>query len=168
MYHFTFFLKAMLGLHCCMGFSLVAVSKGTLCCDVWFLTVMTPLVAEQQLQLPGSRAHGLSSCGAWAGLVAPQHVGSSQIRDQIQVDSLLMSHQGSPHFTFLAVIWKCCFLYTLANKVCYNFLCLSIQKKKVWYYDILFLSTYRPNSELRSEYISTEGSIVSLSHCSKY
>ena len=68
--------SAVLGFHCCVGFSLVAMH--------WLLIVVASLVPEhglqsiwalvglqqlctqaQQLQLPGSRAQP-SSCGAWA------------------------------------------------------------------------------------------------------
>ena len=78
---------ATLGLCCCLGFSLR-----------WLLL----------LPSTGSRGRSFSSCG-WkavehrcAGLVAVPHVGSSWIRDQTlhwQVDSLWLSHQGSPELT---------------------------------------------------------------------
>ena len=74
---------AMLGLCCCLGFSLR-----------WLLL----------LPSTGSRGRSFSSCG-WkavecrcAGLVAEPHVGSFWIRDQTlhwQVDSLWLSHQFS-------------------------------------------------------------------------
>ena len=83
-----------LGLLCCVGFSLVAESRGYSLVVVWgLLTVEASLVLE----------HRLNSCGAQA--VSPQHMGSSQIRDQIhvhwQADSLPLSHQGSPLLHFL-------------------------------------------------------------------
>ena len=72
----------MLGLHSCVGFSLVAEGRG--CSAVHeFLAVMALLA-----QHTGSRARGLQSTGSllWLpGLVALQRVGCSQIRDQTRV-----------------------------------------------------------------------------------
>jgi len=80
----------MLGLPCCTGFSLVAVHE--------FLVVVTSLVAEHGLwsaQASVVVASGLSICSYQAlenrlscgvhDLVAPQHVGSSRIRDGTHV-----------------------------------------------------------------------------------
>ena len=78
---------------CCAGFSLGVVGGGcSLVAVPGLLIVVASLVAEHSLW--GMRASvaappGLSSCGSWAlehgsivvALVAPRHVGSSQIRD---------------------------------------------------------------------------------------
>ena len=91
--NFIYLFLAVLGLCCCVGFPLVMTSRG---------------------YSPGSRHKGFSSCSSRAlehrinscvtrayGLVAPQHVGSSWIRDHTccllhwQVGSLPLSHQGS-------------------------------------------------------------------------
>ena len=75
------------------------------------------------LQSTSCRSARFSSCGSWVlehrpdsctSLAAPQHVGSSQIRDWTsvlhwQVDSLPLSHQGSPwNFLFFVgrVPWR--------------------------------------------------------------
>lgn len=82
----------MLGLHCCMVFSLVAVSGNyfLLCCmsfsSQWLLLLWSTgsrAQGLQQLQLPGSRAQAQY---LWCtGLVAPWHVGSSWMTDQTRV-----------------------------------------------------------------------------------
>ena len=80
----------MLGLHSCVGFSLVAEGRGYSAVHE-FLTVMALLA-----QNTGSRARGLQQLwflgsraqAPWLwlpGLVALQHVGCSQIRDQTRV-----------------------------------------------------------------------------------
>ena len=84
----------LLSLHCCAGFSLVAVNRGySLVEGRWFLIeVASPVVLAlgcvdfsgcgiwpQLLQFPGSRAQAQR---LWhMGLPAPPHVGSSWIRD---------------------------------------------------------------------------------------
>ena len=79
---------AVLGLRCCVGFSLVAESRGSRgAVALGLLTVEASLVAEhtsrtlgpQKLQAPGSRAQDQSL--RRTGLVALQRVGSSWIRD---------------------------------------------------------------------------------------
>ena len=61
----------MFGLHCCVGFSLVAESGGS---------SLTAMLGRLLLRNTGSRAHGLQQL--WhRGLVASQHVGNFQIRD---------------------------------------------------------------------------------------
>ena len=104
---------AMLGLHCCVGFSLAAVSRG------YSLVVMCQPFICRDFSCCRARAlghAGFSSCGSqtlehklnnWhAGLAAPQPVGSSKIRNQTcvswQVDSLPLSHQGIPQWLFLS------------------------------------------------------------------
>ena len=76
---FIYLFLPRLGLHCCSGFSLVAVNGGFSL--RWLLL----------LQSTGSRHTGFSSCGSWAlehrinscgqdAYVAPWHVGISQTR----------------------------------------------------------------------------------------
>ena len=95
----------MLGLSCYSGFSLVAVSGG--CPEV---AVSELLIAEaslalehrfrelrlQHLQLPGSRAQGqfTVSCSSACGILPDQELNSCLLHGQ--VDSLPLSHQGSP------------------------------------------------------------------------
>ena len=93
---FNLFL-AVLGLHCCSGFSLVVASGR------YSLVAVASLAVKHGLQVgqvSGVAAHGLCSCGSQAlehrqaqqlwclGLVAPRHVGSSQIRNQTHVFSI--------------------------------------------------------------------------------
>ena len=84
LFHFIYLVTAGLGPHCCAGFSLVVVNRG--CSPV---AVHGPLLLWsmgfrvhrlQQLQFEGSVLV--------AGLVASQHVGSSQIRDQTHVSCI--------------------------------------------------------------------------------
>ena len=58
--NFSYLFMVLLGLHCCVGFFLVVVCGG-FSCSSWTLE------------------HRLDGCGT--GLVALQHVGSSQTRD---------------------------------------------------------------------------------------
>ena len=81
----------MLGLCCCLGVSLLAVSRGcSLVTEDRLLTAVASLAADprhtdfstwaQQFQLPGSRAPALQ---LWhTGLVSSGNVGSSGIRGQ--------------------------------------------------------------------------------------
>jgi len=56
---FIYLFWAVLGLHCCMGFSLVAASRGYLLIAGWgVLIAVASLVAGHGLQ-------GFSSCGSW-------------------------------------------------------------------------------------------------------
>ena len=95
---------AVLGLCCCAAFSLAAVGRGfSLVVVRRFLLVLTSLIEEHRLQVEQASVAavpGLQSTGS-IGSVVLWHMGSSQIRDQVcllhwQVDSLLLSHQGSP------------------------------------------------------------------------
>ena len=80
---------AVLSLHCCAGFSLVAMSRSypSLQC-MGFSLRWLPL-----LQSIGSRVHRIQQCGSWAlenqlwytGLVGSWCVGSSWIRDQTHI-----------------------------------------------------------------------------------
>ena len=89
---FIWLFLAVLGLCCCTGFPLVAASGGhSLVALCRLLLAVASFVAEHRLQgvqtsimwLLGSRARTEQlQC---TGLVAPQHVGSSQIRDQTHV-----------------------------------------------------------------------------------
>ena len=80
----------MLSLYCCLGFSLVAVSKGSflLWCSGFSLQWLLLLWSS------GSRHMGFSNCCAWAqqlqltGLVAQRQVWSSQTRDQTHVSCI--------------------------------------------------------------------------------
>ena len=63
---------AVLGLGCCVGFSLVAVSRGYSLVEHGLLIVVASLVAEHRLQgvqASAVVARGLSSCGIWAQLL---------------------------------------------------------------------------------------------------
>ena len=75
--HFIYLFLAVLGLCRCMGFSLVAASGGcSLGAVLRLLIVVASLVAE----------HKLSNCDI--GSVAPQHVGSSQIRARTHISCI--------------------------------------------------------------------------------
>ena len=99
---FMYLFLAVLGLQCCMGFSPAVASYSLVVASYSLVVVhglrivLASLVAEHRLQ--GMQAsvvaarglssysswgleHRLNSYGAW-GLVSPQHMGSSQIRDQ--------------------------------------------------------------------------------------
>ena len=88
------YLLAVLGLHCCVGFSLLGWAGATLHCSAWAshcggfscCRAQAPgtqaiAVAARGLRVWGSQAleHRLSGCAAWA-FVALQHVVSSWIR----------------------------------------------------------------------------------------
>ena len=77
---FIYLFLAVLGLCCCAGFSLVAVS-GLLVAE-WLLLLQSLDSRHEGFSSCGSRAleHRLSSCGDRA-LLASRHVGSSWIRD---------------------------------------------------------------------------------------
>ena len=102
----------MLGPCCCAGFSLVAVSEGYSgwpasrcsgfsCSGAWALGLGASVVVARGLSSCGSRAlkHSLGSCGPQAYLL--HHMwdlpdqGSNLCLLYWQVDSLLLSHQGS-------------------------------------------------------------------------
>ena len=81
----TYVFLAALGLRCCLGFCLVS--------GLGLLTMTASLVVEQGLQ--GMRA----SVAAAHGLVAQQHVGSSQSRDQTRVSCTgrqILDHRAPP------------------------------------------------------------------------
>ena len=86
---FIYLFLAALGLHCYVGFSLVAVSGGYSLVAVFRLLITVAFLAVGM----GSRPRGLSSRGSWAlehrlnscgarGLAAPRQRGSSQTRDR--------------------------------------------------------------------------------------
>ena len=86
----------MLGLRCCVGFPLVAARGGyspVVACG--FLTSVASLVGEHRLQGTGSVVvvQGLS-CPEACGIFLDQGAKSGLLH--WQVDSLLLSHQGSP------------------------------------------------------------------------
>ena len=89
----------MLGLHCCMGFSLVALSGVH-----GFFIAVASLVEHglQGAQASVVVAHGLS-CPAARGIFP--HQGSNPRPQHWQEDSLLLSHQGSPWTEFLMLFW---------------------------------------------------------------
>ena len=80
----------MLSLHCCLGFSLVAVSRGYASLGCSHFSLQWPLL----LGSTGFRHMGFSNCTAWSqelqftGLVAQRQVWSSQTRDQTHVSRI--------------------------------------------------------------------------------
>ena len=98
--HVTFFEKnfiylvlAVLGLGCCVGFSLVVVSGGCSASEHWFRAQRL-----QCMQLRGFRAQPQQLWGTASA--TPQHVGSSQIGIKPMSpasagNSVPLSHQGS-------------------------------------------------------------------------
>lgn len=107
-YQFTFFFPV-LDLHCCVGLSLVVVSRGySLSWGVWpshcadFSCCRAQSLRHTDLSNWssgwGSEAleHTFNSCGTI--LAALRHLGSSQIRDQTQADFLSLSQSiGKPY-----------------------------------------------------------------------
>ena len=75
------------GLHCCVGFSLVAASRGAMwlwcagCSLQWFPLLQSTRPRMRSLQLLQLLAHRLNSCG-YTGSAALWHAESSQTRDQ--------------------------------------------------------------------------------------
>ena len=110
---------AVLGLHCCGCFSLVAAGGGhSLVAVLCLFTVMTNLIAEHrlqdawasavvahELQSTGSAAvvHG-PSCSAACGILLVQ--GSNPCPLHWQVNSLPLSHQGSPSLSVLKFLFS--------------------------------------------------------------
>ena len=103
----------MLGLHCCTGFSLVAASGVSSLVAVSRLLIAVAFpVAERRLQ--GVRASVVVAPGLWStgsavvvyglsgspacGVFLDQGLNARALR--WQVDSLLLSHQGSPEVIF--------------------------------------------------------------------
>ena len=107
----------MLGLPCCAGLYLVAVSRGySLAAVSGLLIAVASLLVEHRLSV-----FGLNNCGMWASVVAAQGLqstGSIVVAHELsccmvcgvfldqglnpcflhwQVDSLPLNHQGSPH-----------------------------------------------------------------------
>ena len=86
-HNFIYLPMAVLGLRCCVGFSLVVVNWGCSLAPVVVLGFSLPWLLL--LQSTASRCEGFSSCGSLAlenelsscgtGLVALRHVGSSRI-----------------------------------------------------------------------------------------
>ena len=119
----------MLGLHCCMGFSLVAASGGPLsdcgtraspcggfsCCEAQALGSQSSAVVVPRLQSTGSAvvAHGLNCCTA-CGVLLVQ--GPNLCLLHWQADSLPLSHQGNPEI----LPFKKCFALILSCR--YNML----------------------------------------------
>ena len=97
---------AVLGLHCCIGFSLVMASRGySLVAVCRLLITMTSLVVESVVPRHlGFRSRSKRAQQLWCmGLVALRPVGSPWTRIKLcllhwQGHSLPLSHQGSPRF----------------------------------------------------------------------
>ena len=82
MFLFTSLFLALLGLHCCSDFSLVAASRG-------YSQLQAPGFSLRwllSLRSPGSRAQAKSlRC---TGFAVPQHVGPSQMRERTHVSCI--------------------------------------------------------------------------------
>ena len=120
LYFYFFLFLAVLGVCCCMGFLQLQQAGATLHCSAWASHCVTFLVAEHGLQ--GAldsvvAARGLSVCGflgsSRTGSVAVAHGLSQSLACGIfpdqeshpclphwQVDSLPLSHQGSPGYPY--------------------------------------------------------------------
>ena len=116
----------MLGLCCCLSFSLVAVSGGysSLQCVgfsmqwlPFFQRMGSRVLGLEQLQFPGLWSTGLIvvvhglSCSVACGIFPDQ--GSNPCLLHWQVGSLPLSYQGSPCAIFELKILKCIFILTL-------------------------------------------------------
>ena len=109
-HNFIYLPMAVLGLRCCVGFSLVVVNWGCSLAPVVVLGFSLPWLLL--LQSTASRCEGFSSCGSLAlenelsscgtGLVALRHVGSSRITNWTCVSCIgrQILHQGSPDSSF--------------------------------------------------------------------
>ena len=105
---------AVLGPRCCRD-SLVAARRGYSLVSVLGLLIASLLLVRGfRCWLPGARAKAQQ---LWhPGMAVPWHMGSSQIRDQthllnLQADSLSLSHQESPLYSF----FKMCKLYSICQ-----------------------------------------------------
>ena len=79
-YLFFFYLLAILGLGCCVGFSLVVASGGYSLAAVHGLPIAVVSLVEHGLE--GEQASVIAAQWLWyTDLAAPQHVGSSWVRD---------------------------------------------------------------------------------------
>ena len=128
----------MLGLCCCMDFSLVAASRDYSCCSMWVSHC-------RGFPCCGAWALGFCSCGTWAsslwfpgsraqaqylwhaGLVAPWHVGSSWSKDRTHVScigrhSYPLSHQRSPGRIFTISKFPSFLLFKIKHFEIVNFL----------------------------------------------
>ena len=96
----VYLLLAVLGLRCCLGFALVAESK--------VLTVVASLVSASGLQSTGSVVVACRlSCSEACRLFLDQ--GSNLSLWHWQVDSLPLSHRGSPGYLSVLniAVWTC-------------------------------------------------------------
>ena len=131
----------MLGLHCCTGFSLVAVSRGHFLVVVHgLLTAVASPVVEcglrlQLLRLQGSVVvvprlwstgsivvvHG-PSCSVACGIFLDQ--GSNPCLPHRQINSLPLSHQGSSCFITLIVLLLASFLLAYILNIKMKSICI--------------------------------------------
>ena len=114
LFFMIYLVLAVLGLHCCLGFSLVAVSRSyslvvlcrllivaaSLVVKRWFQVMWASVLQHMSLVVaaPGSRVvvtHWLSCCST-CGIFPDQ--GLNLYLWHWQADSLPASHQGSPYF----------------------------------------------------------------------
>ena len=113
--------RAVLGLQCCLGFSLLTASGGcSLVAMRWFITAVVSPVAEHRFQgvwasvVAACRLsscgswvleHRLNNCGPWLSCSTAceifLHQGSNLCLLHWQADSLPPSHQGSSQAQFL-------------------------------------------------------------------
>ena len=126
---FIHLFMAVLGLHCCVGFSLVAARRNYSLVSVSrLLTAVASLVVEHcfsttRAAVPRLSLH--SSCGTWAYLLCcspPRGIflgqGSNLCLLHWQVASYPLNHQGSPRsfsyfINFFAFkFWQQCFLFS--------------------------------------------------------
>ena len=102
-YLFIYLSLAVLGLHCCMDFSLVA-ELGPLFIAAWsLLIVVASPVAKQRLR--GAGASEVVACG-----IFPDQ-GSNPCLLHWQVDSFPWSHEGSPGVSFFLFIVHLCIFF---------------------------------------------------------
>ena len=117
------------GLHCCVGFSLVAASRGAM----WLRCAGCLLQWLLPFQCTGSGHAGISSCSMRAqstgsvavvqGLVAPRHVGSPWVRDWTRVSCLgrWILYRGATrealYIYFGITFWRSLSLLSLTNDI---------------------------------------------------
>ena len=133
---FYFFL-VVLHLHCCRGFSLVVESRAySLVVVLRLLLAVAAFVVEHGLWgmqdsvvgLVGSRAQAQQ---LWhTGLVAPQHVGSSQTRDRTRVcciDRQILYHWATREALFFSIYVPTILKYTYPQVVLDSILFLEVK-----------------------------------------
>ena len=140
---FCLFVLAVLGLHRCTGFSPVLVSQGSSCCSAR----LAPCRAFSCYGAP-ALGPGLSGFSTWA-TCRPQHVGSSQIKEDPYCVSCigrwilyLWAIRKSPIFRGLFFFF---FLFWCKE------MCCQQDKDSYWIWNVVFLIRYEKKNSILSK-----------------